>query len=319
MQAWSFLSVGDDRHFQGNSGYPDVLESLYVFDSTVQNARKVDEGDLVVVRNREVALGVARIERIVPQQGEKVRYLCPGCGRTAFKPRKHRQTRYLCTAKDCRREFDVPDHKSIPITRYSAHYGGTWRALDGALTVKRLRDEAAADNAKQNSISPLKLSAIEQLLSDLLVPMPPVPEPAGEPAADPAEPSELPGGHRDAMVRVRQGQAQFRKELLQRDGLRCAITGPCPAEALQAAHLRAFADHGKHKLAEGLLLRADVHVLFDRGLMAVHPTQREVHIAPALRDYAAYGALEGVRVDLSLIDVGAVRAHYNAAAATWGR
>lgn len=319
MRAWSFLSVGDDRHFQGNSGYPDVLESLYVFDSTVQNARKVDEGDLVVVRNREVALGVAHIERIVAEQDEKLRYLCPGCGRTGFKPRKHRQTRYLCTAKDCRLEFDVPDHKSIAITRYSAHYGGTWRALDGALTVKRLRDEAAADNAKQNSISPLKLTAIEHLLAELLVPMPPVPGPPEKRVADPEAPPTLPGGHRDAMVRVRKGQAQFRKELLQRDGLRCAITGPCPAEALQAAHLRAFADHGEHKLSEGLLLRADVHVLFDRGLMSVHPTQRRVHIAPSLRDYTAYSELEGVRVDLALIDVGAVREHYNAAAATWGR
>ncbi|MEV6430095.1 HNH endonuclease signature motif containing protein [Nocardia sp. NPDC051463] len=98
------------------------------------------------------------------------------------------------------------------------------------------------------------------------------------------------------MVRVRKGQDKFRESLLQRDGLVCAVTGPCPAKALEAAHLRAFATHGTHDPDEGLLLRADIHSLFDAGLIAVDPTTMKVVVAPALKGYPGYAGLQDVSI-----------------------
>ncbi|UQI49694.1 hypothetical protein M1P56_35490 (plasmid) [Streptomyces sp. HU2014] len=49
--AWSFLVVGEERQFQGNAGYEDVIEESYSYDSTVGNHRRVSVGDLVVVRS----------------------------------------------------------------------------------------------------------------------------------------------------------------------------------------------------------------------------------------------------------------------------
>lgn len=309
MRAWSLLSVGDERHFQGNTGYADVFGSSYAFDSTVTYADKVREGDVVVLRDRKVALGVARVQRVDVEEGlEKLRLVCPECGRTGFKKRAVASPAFLCQL--CRVEFDTPGMVQVPITQYTAHYGGTWRELDGALTVERLRS-VALNRSTQQSISPLDPDRIEELLAGLAVPLPPptAPVPPGVP---------LPAGRRARMVQVRNGQPVFRTALLQRDGLVCAITGACPAEALQAAHLRQFAKHERHDVEAGILLRADVHVLFDRGLMAVDPATKQVRVAPVLHAYESYAPLNGRRATLAGVDLTAVREHFDVAVAGWG-
>ncbi|WP_448321350.1 HNH endonuclease [Streptomyces sp. CO7] len=72
----------------------------------------------------------------------------------------------------------------------------------------------------------------------------------------------------------------------------CAVTGPAPSEVLQAAHLRPFAVHERHRVDEGLLLRSDIHSLFDRHLLAISP-KLEVHVSPGLAGYERYAGLHG--------------------------
>ena len=43
-RARSFLVVGEERQFQGNAGYEDVVEESYSYDSTVGNHRRVAGG-----------------------------------------------------------------------------------------------------------------------------------------------------------------------------------------------------------------------------------------------------------------------------------
>lgn len=51
---------------------------------------------------------------------------------------------------------------------------------------------------------------------------------------------------------------------------------------LQAAHIRPLPRGGEHRLDNGLLLRSDVHTLFDRGYLGVDPKYR-LHLSPRLR------------------------------------
>lgn len=67
----------------------------------------------------------------------------------------------------------------------------------------------------------------------------------------------------------RQGQSAFRKSLLEAYGNRCAITECDLEEVLEAAHILPFKGPATNTLENGLLLRADIHTLFDRGLIAV--------------------------------------------------
>jgi hypothetical protein len=52
---------------------------------------------------------------------------------------------------------------------------------------------------------------------------------------------------------------------------RCAITGERTLPALEAAHIKPFAQGGSHEPTNGLLLRRDIHALFDAGYVTVTP------------------------------------------------
>ncbi len=80
----------------------------------------------------------------------------------------------------------------------------------------------------------------------------------------------------------RLGQQAFQAVVLHAYERRCAITGDRIRPVLQAAHIRPVTAGGEHRLDNGLLLRSDVHTLFDRGYLAVDPRHRLV-VSPRLR------------------------------------
>lgn len=73
------------------------------------------------------------------------------------------------------------------------------------------------------------------------------------------------------LVEPRLGQGAFRIAVTQAYDAACAVTGEHSLPALEAAHVMPFSDGGPHSLGNGLLLRADVHRLFDKGYVTVTP------------------------------------------------
>jgi HNH endonuclease len=91
---------------------------------------------------------------------------------------------------------------------------------------------------------------------------------------------------------ARQGQRSFRSALLDVYSGRCAVTG-CEVEAvLEAAHIRPYAGPQTNSVQNGLLLRADIHTLFDLRLLSVHEDSRSVLLAPTLQN-SIYANLAG--------------------------
>lgn len=80
----------------------------------------------------------------------------------------------------------------------------------------------------------------------------------------------------------RLGQQAFQAVVLSAYERRCAITGSKIRPVLQAAHIRPVTNGGEHRLDNGLLLRSDVHTLFDRGYLGVDPRYR-LQVSPRLR------------------------------------
>jgi putative restriction endonuclease len=72
-------------------------------------------------------------------------------------------------------------------------------------------------------------------------------------------------------MRPRLGQGAFRILVTDAHGRRCAVTREKALPVLQAAHTRPLSEGGVHSLDNGLLLRADVHALYDRGYVTVTP------------------------------------------------
>lgn len=121
-------------------------------------------------------------------------------------------------------------------------------------------------------------------------------KPAGvaqEGAAAESEEIGAPDDIQNRAIKIRRGQAQFREKLLAAYGRKCAVTGCKIVDLLEAAHIRPHADEPNYSITNGLLLRADVHTLFDLGLLAVD-SRRHVKLAPALlqSEYKLYDGRE---------------------------
>ncbi|MEW6761354.1 MAG: HNH endonuclease signature motif containing protein [Pseudomonadota bacterium] len=114
-----------------------------------------------------------------------------------------------------------------------------------------------------------------------------------------------PKNQEDARARVlrevvrRRGQQKFRSNLIKAYGGRCAITS-CPVvPLLEAAHITPYMGPETNSITNGLLLRADIHTLWDLGLIAADPKNQTVWVSPDVRD-PTYQSLLGVPLSLPL-------------------
>lgn len=98
----------------------------------------------------------------------------------------------------------------------------------------------------------------------------------------------IPDDDYDARLRTyreivaRQGQSAFRAELMDAYRGRCAVTGCDVPAALEAAHLHPYRGPESNTVANGLLLRADIHTSLDLRLLAFDPTSRRVILSKQL-------------------------------------
>jgi putative restriction endonuclease len=87
------------------------------------------------------------------------------------------------------------------------------------------------------------------------------------------------------LVKPRLGQGIFRVAVTDAYGRACAVTGEHSLPVLEASHIRPYAKEGPHEVANGLLLRADLHRLFDQGYLTVTP-DHHLEVSERLRaDY----------------------------------
>ena len=98
------------------------------------------------------------------------------------------------------------------------------------------------------------------------------------------------------IARNRLGQSAFRAVVTDAYGRRCAVTREKTLPALQASHIKPYASSGPHRVDNGLLLRADVHQLFDAGYVTITPDYR-IEVSRRIREEfengKEYYALQG--------------------------
>jgi putative restriction endonuclease len=84
-------------------------------------------------------------------------------------------------------------------------------------------------------------------------------------------------------VTPRLGQGSFKLAVVDAYERRCAVTGERVLPVLEAGHIRPYAEGGEHRTDNGLLMRRDVHRLFDLGYLTVTP-DLGVLVSPRLHD-----------------------------------
>ncbi|MGJ9414128.1 HNH endonuclease [Aeromicrobium sp. CF4.19] len=292
--AWLLMAVGENRQYGGNTGYDDQADVYYSWDSTVNNHANVRVGDSVAIWDKERLLGLSVIEAIEAESEVKALRRCANaqCGRSNINERRTKAPRFRC--QNCGFEFDEPATSFVEVTKYTSRHDAAWTPLENLLSGPELRQLCKSPKS-QLSMRPLDWDAFSTAISqhgahqalkrvadrspDLFFPS----------QADTS--MEFSQGHSEALVRVRRGQRKFRDQLLKTYGGRCAFTGEAPKRVLDAGHLYSYAQLGEHFEHGGLLLRRDVHRLFDDGSLAVHPGTLKVDVGNDLETFPQYARL----------------------------
>jgi len=102
-----------------------------------------------------------------------------------------------------------------------------------------------------------------------------------------------------ALVQRRLGQGSFRVLVTETYQRSCAMTREKALPVLEAAHIRPVTKSGQHRLDNGILLRSDVHTLFDQGYLTIAPNHR-IHVSRRLKkdfdDGEHYYQLDGTQL-----------------------
>lgn len=285
-RAWIALEVSSEEN-----PYGDRSGQSYEYDSTVQNHKQVEERDLLFIRSNTGLQGVGRINTINVGVAQKEIGRCPECRRSIGAARG-RQGRNVFHCRNGH-TFANPVVDLIDVRTFSARFEQDWIQCGNGISAVELRRFHLSKSALL-SIMPANRDALVDFVGDwslgkfrdqllmwsgrLRI--------LGDDEADEG-PDLTPEGQdrrKEALrsIRLRRGQQEFRNALIKRYGGRCAISGCSILSILEAAHIRPYRGPGDHHPANGLLLRSDLHTLFDLDLLAVNPTSLCIVIAPGL-------------------------------------
>ncbi|UBI38074.1 MULTISPECIES: HNH endonuclease [Streptomyces] len=287
MAAWLMLAVAE--HKRAGDRYDDDPSTHYSWDDRVPNHAAVQVGDAIVLRDRDTLLGASIIESIEIGIGRKEIRSCPFCGKAGAAPRKRELPKYKCWK--CKAVFPEPRTEAVDVTTYRSQHATGWVDLHGMMTVREMNGLCEKPKS-QLSLRRLRWDYFRAAIENGQNPIP------LRVLTNTRE--LLAGGHRTATIRARIGQPVFRKILLETFGETCAFTGPAPAQALEAAHLYSYAANGEHHKGGGLLLRRDLHRLFDLGLIAVNPRTKTLDISAELAPYPDYVQLHGALLAVTI-------------------
>lgn len=86
------------------------------------------------------------------------------------------------------------------------------------------------------------------------------------------------------IILPRLGQGSFRIVVTEAYERRCAFTGERTLPVLDAAHIKPYSLLQRHEVSNGILMRSDLHRLFDDGYITVDPTDRKILVSSRIRE-----------------------------------
>ena len=242
-----------------------------------------------VIWDKKSSIGASVIESISTGTATKTLKKCPHCGKAGIKVRKKVSPAYKCYK--CGGLFDEPKFVVKPVTTFESRHDIAWVNLTAAVSGPTLR-KLCEEPGSQHSMRPFRWDDFAKEVAQLGL----------GPVLDAVDASStrILGGHKERTLRVRVGQHQFRKTLVDRYGPMCAFTGPGPLPTLEAGHLYSYANSGEHHSEGGWLLRRDVHQLFDLGFLAVNPQSLRIDVHPTLAEYSVYHGLHDLELRVTV-------------------
>ncbi len=272
QQAWSFKAIkqGDLRYF-GNDGYDDDESSIYRYDNLVANHKNVKAGDIVVVTNRNEVLGFSVVENITFKHSSKKINKCAhdNCDAKKISQRKKKRPEWRCSNNH---EFENPRIIHQPIVEYVAFYKNNYTPLKN-ISMENLISKTLRYNV-QLSIQEINIDWARELLDKVSTSSKLLDAKEADIDDFTLQDDDL-RQTIERHIKQRRGQKKFRDQLLLSNPV-CAVTGCGLTDILEAAHIDAYRNASHNHISNGLLLRSDIHTLFDLNLLAINPVTEEI-------------------------------------------
>lgn len=300
VNLWVLKTVSDDSKASQTDSYEDSLSEYYNYDSLVPNSKQINANDLAILINKERILGFAKIKNINTSHGQKTIRRCPECPSTTIDKRKTKKPTYRCNNGH---EFENPLKELKDVIKYSAHFSSfipIGVLNDGLIQLRpyyipRYNQNLSMQRLDIAALSSLFYSIQEKL--DFENTISPTLNPYEGLSREDEEVYE--SNNKDEReislksIRLRRGQQDFRRKLLERYNNTCVITNCKIVDILEAAHINPYRGNNDNHISNGLLLRADIHTLFDLDLIRINPGHYTVEIDKKLMgsEYEQYDGL----------------------------
>lgn len=284
MKGWIAITADD-----GQSGAYRPAAG-YSFNDHTPHHRQVAVNDLFFLRNRDRLLTVGRVQRIEVDRIDKNIQRCPTCGTAQLGVRSTRAVSYRCLHGH---EFLHPLASVRDSTEYKAHFALDYIDISATIETAELRPFELT-NSRQLALRPGDLDGLLRYvarrdrnaaaifrawLAERNVRL-------ADDEADDDDGSDLldPRERQLTAVRIRRGRRPLREDLFRRYGARCMISGCKVAALLEAVQIQQTSDAKFKNPTNGLILRSDLHTLFDLNLVGIDPDRLTVAIHPSLAD-----------------------------------
>lgn len=276
QKAWSFKAVGqDDLRYFGNNGYQDDSTSFYRYDNFVPNHKRVKKGDIVIVTDRKNVLGISIIDNLLSTPYIKVRNRCPykNCNPAKLIHRKSKKPEWRCSNGH---EFEHPKLEDVPAFGFKAEYRKNYKPIN-SISLTELISHMPRYNV-QSSIQEIDFEWANNLFGGII-------QLAPTEADNDATPFDAEDQRKAVLrqIKQRRGQKAFRDNLIAQ-GAKCAVSDCKIVDILEAAHITAYKNDTHNHVNNGLLLRCDMHTLYDLDLFAINPDSFVIYFAPQIKD-----------------------------------
>lgn len=299
-QLWVLKTVPEEDKASQTDDYQDSLKEYYNYDNFVANSQQIKAGDRAIIIDKKKILGFVSISSIDSLQGSKTIRRCPECPSTTIDKRKTKKPIYRCNKGH---EFDEPIEELKSVTKYKANFDHFVSSRQFNNDLLQLRSFYSSGYNQNMSMQKLDYKALD-LFPSLDIPsnndeehynsIPLMPHQSYT-EEDEEEYKVSDQDEREIAkrgIKLRRGQQKFRNSLLKRYDNTCVITGCKIVDILEAAHIRPYRGKNDNHPSNGLLLRADIHTLFDLNLIAIDPSTMTVHFHPRIKN--EYGLYDGI-------------------------
>ena len=261
----------------------------YAFSDHIPHHRLIGVNDFFFLRDNQRLLTVARVQSITSTDTECGIERCPDC-KSSQVVRVPKRASYRCVHGHEFRQ-PVPDlHRG---KEYKARFGLDY--VDLAVTIEVAEVRAFEfTNSKQLALRPGDVEGFFRYIArrdrkaapvirGWLMERVPI---LDEADAETGEADDLFGtmAHNYRCIRQRRGRKSLRDELIRRYGHRCMISGCTVRALLEASYIQTKFSPVFNNPTNGLLLRSDLHTLFDLNLIGINPARLILAIHPQLSE-----------------------------------